>query len=119
MSNNFWTAKTGWQEVCRRVGGRRHYNAVRTLRKEERRRLVMRLLDDHHLTERGTISAIAAKLGVAVCTVSRDVKAILRGGHPCPHCGALPKCWREADEVDALLDEHRRAPAGGIGNGGS
>lgn len=69
-----------------------------------RRAVVSRLLRVYPLRKRGSISAIAAELGVAVCTVSRDVKAILRMHPPCPECGAPPIIGRDEAAEDRLDD---------------
>ena len=92
-----------WDEICRRAGGRRHYNAWRGTLRLERRCKVSRLLRTYPLFKRGTVTAIAGVLGVSVATISRDIQAILKLGHPCRYCGALPILGPDPAE-DELAD---------------
>jgi hypothetical protein len=115
VSNN-WSAPTSLDEVRRRAGGRRHYNAWRQHLALFRRCKVSRLLGRYKLFERGTVTAIARELGVSVATVSRDLQAMLREHQPCPHCGAFPILGPDPEEtawVDRVLDD--TGPAGPAG----
>src|SRR5262245_62167360 len=85
-----WSDLTGWDEVCQRAAGRRHYNSVRRFRAIIRRSKVARLLHvQGGLTERGTQANLARQLGVSRSTVCRDIAWLLRQAPPCPCCGAL------------------------------
>lgn len=88
--SNIWGAPTTRDEVCRRAGGRRHYNRWRQTIRELRRLQVLRLLGRHPLRQRGTVRAIARELGVHPATVCRDIQALLCGHGRCPQCGRLP-----------------------------
>jgi len=87
---NLWSNPTSNDEVARRAGGRKHYNAWRRNMAIYRRAKVSRLLSRYPLWERGTVKAIARELGVSPSTICRDIKELLRLARPCPHCGAFP-----------------------------
>ena len=82
MNNNEWSRPIRWDEVCRRAAGRRHYNAIRTVRRALRRREVARLLVKYGglygPSSHGLQARIARQLGVHRSTICRDVWAILR-----------------------------------------
>lgn len=61
-----------WEAVCKRAGGRRHYNAQRTFRALERRLRVSELLLELG-SKRGVQKIVANRLGVSESTISRDV----------------------------------------------
>jgi hypothetical protein len=92
-----------FDEICRRAGGRRHYNAWRGTLRLQRRCKVSRLLRTYPLFKRGTVTAIAEVLGVSVATISRDIQAILRVARPCHCCGAPPIIGPDPAE-DELAD---------------
>ena len=69
-----------FDEVCRRAGGRRRYNAERQRGAEKRRAEVARLLVKYGRHKRGTRARIARELGVSEATVSRDA------AHPAMLC---------------------------------
>ena len=81
--------KMSWEAVCKRAGGRRHYNAVRQLQAAFRRQQVASLwrrMDG----EWGSQARIARLLGVSESTISRDLAALRRQAdeaHRCPFCG--------------------------------
>src|ERR1700722_10042579 len=95
MSNNWWSAPTNFETVCRRAAGRRRYNAWRQFMRAYRRTQVAKLLLEFIKAGRGTgprgilgeLNEIARQLGVSRSTISRDVQALQRQFHPCPHCG--------------------------------
>ena len=66
-----------WDAVCRRAGGRRHYNAVRQFQAAQRLLQVLALLNDFGLG-RGSQSRIAERLGVHRSTICRDVAKLER-----------------------------------------
>jgi len=81
--------------VIRRAGGRRRYNALRTLQAQLRRREVLVLLGEWGLGF-GTQARIARELRVSAATVSRDVARLLPAFHACAHCGDLtPRHWAD------------------------
>jgi hypothetical protein len=102
--SNDWKAPTTWDEVCRRAGGRRHYNHWRQTVRLLRRLQVVRLLQQFPLRQRGTVAAIAKSLEVHPATVSRDIKALLREYGRCPHCGQLPLLGGDEFDVDSHLE---------------
>jgi hypothetical protein len=62
------------------------------------------------LLQRGFQACLARKLGVSRATICRDVKALLREGHPCPCCGAYLKpppesSMFEVEESPDIQDE--------------
>jgi hypothetical protein len=84
-----WTAPTTPEVAARRAGGRRRYNAWRQQIAQHRRTILTHLLfAKGNLFEKGIQARLARKLGVSRSTICRDVKALLREGHPCPCCGA-------------------------------
>ena len=66
-----------WEAICRRAGGRRHYNSIRQTRAAFRRLQVARLLCRWGLGY-GVQARVARRLGVSEATISRDVAALLR-----------------------------------------
>jgi hypothetical protein len=70
-----WSERTDLDEVRRRCGGRRRYNAMRSFQREARRAAVSRLLLLYG-SDRGVQSRVARELGVHRSTVSRDVRAM-------------------------------------------
>ena len=90
MQQSAWSANASWEEVRRRAGGRRRYNAVRGLRALLRRREVARLLSvQGGLTYRGTQARLARQLGVSRATICRDLAYLMRQCYPCRCCGAM------------------------------
>jgi hypothetical protein len=79
-----WSAPTSWDDVCRRAGGRRRYNAARRERKMWRRTeiLIRTVGVDRRLY--GLQAQLARVLGVSPATISRDFAAIRNA-----HKGAL------------------------------
>jgi hypothetical protein len=65
-------------DVARRAGGRRHYNAIRPLRATMRRQQVISLLRAHGWSY-GSQRRVAATLGVSSATVCRDIEALRAG----------------------------------------
>jgi hypothetical protein len=82
-----WSSPTSFNEVCRRAGGRRHYNSWRRFMKVSRRRDVMLLLVKYGY-QQGVQARIARLLGVSEATISRDVRAALRASRVCQYCGS-------------------------------
>ncbi len=74
-------SEAGWNAVCARASGRRHYNAVRQLHAIERRAAVRQMwaAAGGHDAPWGTQKRIAAALGVGKATVCRDLHGVL---HP-------------------------------------
>jgi hypothetical protein len=99
VSNN-WSAPTSPDEVARRAGGRRHYNRWRQTLALIRQTKVSRLLRRYPLFKRGTVRGIARELGVNPSTICRDIKALLRLGRPCPHCGSFPTFGPDPDLIE-------------------
>jgi hypothetical protein len=95
--SNDWAAPTDRETVCRRAAGRRHYNAVRSFRRLERRLRVARLLLKYPRWDglrrvRGVQARIARELGVSPGTICRDVRFLhdaWRRAHLCPACATL------------------------------
>lgn len=86
MSNiSAWSTPTTYDEVCRRAGGRRRYNAVRQFLAILRRKRVLDLLRRYGV-RRGVQTRIARELGVNRATICRDLKALLPEQPPCPTC---------------------------------
>jgi hypothetical protein len=105
MQRAVWSESTSSQEAWTRAGGRARYNAIRQLRATVRRHQVAELLQAAGGISPGVQARIAAKLGVHRSTISRDVRAILRGvpSPTCPCCGALRV--RALDRLEALLED--------------
>ena len=80
-----------WDQICRRAGGRRAYNAQRKFVAAFRLRDVARLLHDGlHQAE------IARRLGVHPSTVCRDVAKLhdmALTERTCPVCGQDYRPW--------------------------
>ncbi len=74
-----------WDEVCRRAGGRRHYNSVRQFRAALRRTELAHLLVTGAVGspffDRGTQRRLADRLGVSETTISRDIATLLKEMH--------------------------------------
>ncbi len=89
MDRAAWSELTDPETVARRAAGRRHYNAMRQLRRELRRLELLERTPSLGLlmTRTGVQKRLAAELGVSPSTISRDVKAILLSYRPCPLCG--------------------------------
>jgi hypothetical protein len=78
-----------WERICRRAGGRRHYNSVRQYCALQRRAEVARLWCASPDARRWQARA-AQELGVHPSTISRDVQALLdelNRTRRCPLCG--------------------------------
>jgi hypothetical protein len=110
MNRESWARPTTHEEVVRRAAGRRHYNAVRQARAEQRRQKVLDLARNWgvSLVEPGVQGALARQLGVHRSTISRDVAAILGGvtvWRPCPACGrpVLPPGYASLDALGTDL----------------
>jgi len=71
-----------WDEICRRAGGRRRYNARRKLIAEMRRFKVAQLVKEYGLYERGVQKRIADELGVSEATISRDIALLCKLARP-------------------------------------
>jgi hypothetical protein len=97
------SAPTTPEEVARRAGGCRHYNCWRQAQALIRRSNESRLLREYPHFKRGTVSAIAKKLGVHRSTVCRDLKALRRLARPCRHCGAFPIVGPDLDLIEATV----------------
>ncbi len=86
-----------WEEICKRAGGRRHYNSWRQHMALLRQLEVARLMWQH--TGKGVggrygwQAAAARALGVSRATISRDaaqLEALWRESRRCPLCGSHP-----------------------------
>jgi DNA invertase Pin-like site-specific DNA recombinase len=85
--------RQGWAagDHRRAAGGRRHYNAIRTLNAQTRRVAVIELLHKHGRAH-GVQTRIARELGVSRSTISRDIAAL--AWPRCQACGGLtPMPW--------------------------
>src|SRR5687768_223362 len=72
-----WNQHTSFDAVCRRAGGRRHYNAVRRLKRDQRLNRVVELIGTYGLVKHGARARIARESGVHKSTITRDLQAIL------------------------------------------
>lgn len=101
MCDSDWTTPTDRETVCKRAGGRRHYNSWRQFCALERRVRVEELL--HELgSKRGSQKKIAALLGVSESTISRDVN------FPCSCLTGQDSAAMEARYLYLRLTQHRR-----------
>ena len=93
-----WSAPVSADEAARRAAGRRHYNARRTERKQERQDEIVEMLLDNGRTW-GCQAQMARTFGVSESTISRDIKEIHRRGRgsACPVCDAV---WDRHDWED-------------------
>ena len=67
-----------FDEVCRRAGGRRRYNAQRRAEMFVRRIIILgRIPRDPGCMQRGWCAALAREFGVSRATISRDIWAVL------------------------------------------
>jgi hypothetical protein len=91
VQRSSWGESVSTDEAHARFAGRRRYNAVRQLHATLRRHQFAELLQAAGGISPGVQARIAAHLGVSRATISRDVRAILRGlpSPTCPCCGAL------------------------------
>ncbi len=78
--HNVCAQVSDWPNICRRAGGRRHYNRVRQFRAVQRRAQLAPMLRKEGLRW-GYQTRLAAKLGVSPSTISRDM-LLLRLGLP-------------------------------------
>ena len=67
-----------FEEVCKRAGGRRRYNAWRQFMRTLRRVEVVRRVRETGFYP-GQAAALAEQFGVCRMTISRDLAAIRRG----------------------------------------
>jgi hypothetical protein len=117
VRNVDWGAPTDRETACRRNAGRRHYNAVRSFLRLERRAKVARLLLKYPRWDglrrvRGVQARIARELGVSPGTVSRDVRFVQeqwRRALCCPTCGSLVLPSEAGPDSDGL-SEGQAAP---------
>jgi len=106
-----WSNPKPFNEVCRRAGGRRAYNALRRDQK------LFRRLDASHLLlkyghSRGVQARIATVLGVSEATISRDVKATLYAPHVCKACGSYrPRNFEFMTEKESLISAGQNGTA--------
>jgi hypothetical protein len=87
-----WYHPTDYDEVCRRAGGRRRYNAHRQFLAEYRRRQIVKLLVDQKivLLAHGYQTRLAEHFGVSRSTICRDLARIEHERYErgcCPACG--------------------------------
>ncbi|MBM4094000.1 MAG: hypothetical protein FJ276_32025 [Planctomycetes bacterium] len=100
------TNRMSWDDVCRRAGGRRHYNRVRHALVLVRLARVVELLVEVG-TGRGCQTRIAERLGTTRATVCRDfarLRAILGGtteDHPDQTRAGVKKPTRGWDDGEA------------------
>jgi hypothetical protein len=73
-----WSARRGWDSVCRTSSGRRLYNEQRRRDANERRDVVWELLLKYGLWEWGVCARISRELEISRATVCRDRQHILR-----------------------------------------
>ncbi len=72
-----FAAGSNWDAICRRAGGRRHYNRVRQFRAVLRLTQIVALLKEIGLG-RGYQTRIAERLGVSRGTICRDIARLNR-----------------------------------------
>ena len=78
MEREEWSKLTSSEEVFRRAGGRRRYNAMRQRRAEARRQEIARVLGPMALlSPHGLSVALARAFGVSRQTAWRDLQGIL------------------------------------------
>lgn len=99
--HNVFAQVSDWSNVCRRAGGRRHYNRVRQSRAVQRRAQLASMLLREGLSW-GYQIRMAAKLGVSPSTISRNF-TLLRLGlrHPTD--------YNDEKRVLAALDRRAKA----------
>lgn len=99
--HNVFAQVSDWSNVCRRAGGRRHYNRVRQSRAVQRRAQLASMLLREGLSW-GYQIRMAAKLGVSSSTISRNF-TLLRLGlrHPTD--------YNDEKRVLAALDRRAKA----------
>jgi hypothetical protein len=78
LSRQEWSARRGWDSVCRTSSGRRLYNEQRRKYANERRDVVWELLLQYGLWDWGVCARISRVLSVSRATICRDRRAILR-----------------------------------------
>jgi hypothetical protein len=78
-----WSRRTSWDEVCRRVAGRRKYNQWQRAMAAARQDEVFTLLLAYGWHTWGTLTKIAQELQVHRSTITRDRQRIMRAmrGH--------------------------------------
>ena len=84
-------------EINRRAGGRRKYQAMRRLSALLRRGQISELLKETGFRH-GAQAEIARALGVSESTISRDFRDIKARFKPCPTCGAVKAIRNPAPE---------------------
>jgi hypothetical protein len=84
-----WGAATSFEQVKRRAGGRRRYNAMRQRAAALRRRQVAWYLFGKKgwFGMKGVRLILAKKLRVSITTINRDIADILAEGFECRLCG--------------------------------
>jgi len=103
---SWWSETVSTDEAHARYLGRRRYNSLRRDQAAMRRIEVAELIvAAGGFLVPGVRSRIARHLGVHRSTVSRDVRALLRGlpAPACPCCGALRA--RALDRLEELLED--------------
>jgi len=75
---NDWNNPTDFITVCKRVGGRKKYNAHRRRQARARQGDVARLLKIYG-QRRGVVTLIAKELKTSKATICRDLKALRLG----------------------------------------
>jgi hypothetical protein len=88
-----------WEDICRRAGARRRWNALRTFLANERRCQVLELLLELGGLQWGVQAEIARRLQVHPSVISKDINHHLMPlARPCERCGTLQtrEWWREA-----------------------
>jgi hypothetical protein len=101
--HNVFAQVSDWPKVCRRAGGRRHYNQVRQFRAVQRRARLASMLRKEGLGW-GYQTRMAAKLGVSPSTISRDI-TLLRVGLK------LPTDHNHEQRARTALDRRAKAEA--------